>query len=149
MKIKFKILYIGFFITTLHGDKIGYINKAIDVAKKVNSYRQQIQSCTFCDITNGLKEANVIYQTNKCLVIDQTNPLLPHIKKSFLIISKKHIPTIKELTDEDALLISELFLTITSLAEQFELQNFQVQINTGAKAGESVHHLHIFVTAIY
>ncbi len=149
MKMQFKILSISFFITALHANKIGYIKKAINTIKQIDASRHTIKACTFCDIVNGSKETNIIRQNNKCIVIDQTNPFTPHIKKSFLIISKKHIPNLKALTDEDTLLISELFLTISSLAEQFELENFQVQINTGMKAGESVNHLHIFVTAIY
>ncbi|HDO36117.1 MAG TPA: HIT domain-containing protein, partial [Nitrospirae bacterium] len=62
--------------------------------------------CLFCKIVKGEIPAKVIYEDEKVLVFEDINPQAP---VHTLVIPKKHISTLLEITGEDNELIGYLF----------------------------------------
>ena len=66
------------------------------------------------------------------------------IRDSILIIPKKHLKSMLELTDDDTI-ASHLFTVARKLAKEHHLEEngFRVVINTGKDGGQTVEHLHL------
>ena len=66
------------------------------------------------------------------------------IRDSLLIIPKKVIPKLSDSTQEDQEILGHLMLVAGKVAEDLGLdETFRLVVNNGAKAGQSVFHLHI------
>ena len=65
-----------------------------------------------------------------------------------LIIPKKPIQKLSEARKDDEVLLGHLMMVVKKVAEQFDVQDaFNVVINNGEKAGQTVFHLHIHLLA--
>ena len=83
----------------------------------------------------------IVYEDNDCFAIKDINPQAPiHL----LIIPKKHIAKVSDANDEDKELLGSLLLASKKIAKKFNLDdNYRLVINNGAKAGQTVFHIHI------
>jgi len=89
--------------------------------------------------------SNIIYEDDKCIAIEDIAPKAPvHI----LIIPKKPIQKLSEAKENDKALFGHLMMVVKQVAEQLDVQDaFNVVINNGEKAGQTVFHLHIHLLA--
>ena len=89
--------------------------------------------------------SNIIYEDDKCIAIEDIAPKAPiHI----LIIPKKPIQKLSEATKNDEALLGHLMIVVKKVADQFHVEDaFNVVINNGEKAGQTVFHLHIHLLA--
>ena len=63
---------------------------------------------------------------------------------SSFIIPKKPIPKVSDSNVEDKDLLGHLLLVAKKVAEEKDIaDNFRLVVNNGAKAGQSVFHIHI------
>jgi len=85
--------------------------------------------------------ADIIYEDAQCLAFRDINPQAPtHV----LIIPKKPIPSLSQITDEDQALLGTLLLVASKLAAQLQLKDgFRTVINSGPHGGQTVDHLHV------
>ncbi len=85
--------------------------------------------------------ANIVYEDELCLAFKDVNPQAPiHI----LIIPKKNISQLSEVTIEDQSLLGHLLLIAKQIAEQVGLKKgYRVVINNGEDGGQTVYHLHL------
>lgn len=85
--------------------------------------------------------ADVIHEDDECIAFRDVNPQAPtHV----LIIPRKEIPSLADLSDEDQSLVGHLMLTATRLAKQLGLTTgYRTVINCGKDGGQSVDHLHV------
>jgi len=85
--------------------------------------------------------ADIVYEDDLCLAFHDINKQAPtHV----LIIPKKEIPTLDDLTDDDQRLIGHMFLTVPKIAKQLGLTNgYRTVINCGPDGGQEVYHIHI------
>ncbi|MDC1082085.1 histidine triad nucleotide-binding protein [Gammaproteobacteria bacterium] len=85
--------------------------------------------------------ADILYEDELSIVIKDISPQAP---THLLIIPKKVIPKLSDATDEDQNILGHLMLVAGKIAEQLELdETFRLVVNNGAKAGQSVFHLHL------
>jgi histidine triad (HIT) family protein len=84
--------------------------------------------------------AKIVYEDDRCLAFEDVNPQAPvHI----LVIPKKEIPSLGELSDEDAALAGHLLVVVRKLAIERKLgDGYRVVLNNGPHAGQTVPHLH-------
>jgi histidine triad (HIT) family protein len=89
--------------------------------------------------------ADIVYEDDQCLAFRDIAPQAPtHI----LVIPKKEIAAVADLTDEDAPLIGHIWLVISRLAHQLGLDGgYRVVVNNGRDAGQEVPHLHYHLLA--
>ena len=95
----------------------------------------------FQKIMDGEIPANIEYQDDQCIAIQDINPQAP---THLLVVPKNPIPRLGEASDDDGALLGHLLLTARNLAKKLELDSgFRVVINNGPDGGESVPHLHV------
>jgi histidine triad (HIT) family protein len=84
--------------------------------------------------------AKIVYEDDRCLAFDDIHPQAPvHV----IVIPKKEIPSLAEVTEEDAALVGHLMVVIGQLAASLGLgRGYRVVTNTGRDAGQDVAHLH-------
>ena len=85
--------------------------------------------------------ADVIFEDELSIVIKDISPQAP---THLLIIPKKVIPKLSDSTAEDQSILGHLMLVAGQIADQLGLdETFRLVVNNGAKAGQSVFHLHL------
>ena len=89
--------------------------------------------------------ANIEYEDENIIVIHDINPQAKH---HLLIIPKKEIPTINDITQEDTLLIWNMFQVAKNIAEKRGIAEwYQLKFNVGEKGGQEVFHIHLHLTS--
>jgi histidine triad (HIT) family protein len=99
-------------------------------------------NCIFCDIIAKTAPAEILYEDEQCVVIANINPLAPlHL----LIIPRKHIASLNDMTSADESLAGHLLLTAKKMAEKMDIaeQGYRLALNTGKGGGQTVFHLHV------
>lgn len=98
--------------------------------------------CIFCQIIAGEIPSNIVYQDEKIIAFPDINPLAPiHL----LIIPKKHIPSLVQVSEDESSLIGEMVNTANQLArrEGISESGYRLVINCGKEGGQGVAHLHL------
>lgn len=100
-----------------------------------------MENCLFCKIASGQIPGNIVYQDEDVVAFKDIHPQAPvHI----LLISRRHIPSIADVTPEDGPLLGLLFSVAAKLAHKLGVDEggYRVVTNIGRDAGQSVFHLH-------
>ena len=85
--------------------------------------------------------ADIIFEDELSIVIKDISPQAP---THLLIIPKKVIPKLSDSTAEDQSILGHLMLVAGQIADQLGLdETLRLVVNNGAKAGQSVFHLHL------
>jgi histidine triad (HIT) family protein len=102
-----------------------------------------MSDCIFCKIAGGEIPSEIVYQDDKIVVFKDTSPQAPvHV----LMVPRKHIASLDDLTDEDSELIAYMMQSVKKIAESQGLEDgYRVIINTGEDAQQTVKHLHIHI----
>lgn len=101
--------------------------------------------CIFCKIIDGSIPSTKVYEDEQVIAIKDLKPQAPvHI----LIIPKKHIDCVNDLTEQDEALVGHIFLTAKKIASQLGLSDgYRIINNCGKNAGQTVLHLHFHLLA--
>ncbi len=102
-----------------------------------------MSDCLFCKIVAGQIPAEKLYEDDDVIAFKDIAPQAP---VHFLVIPKKHIvdPAGVEACDEQ--LIGKLMRVGAQVAnEQGVGDGFRVVFNNGAKAGQTVFHIHMHI----
>ncbi|MBQ3145766.1 MAG: histidine triad nucleotide-binding protein [Clostridia bacterium] len=100
-----------------------------------------MDNCIFCKIIKKEIPSNIVYEDNQILAFRDINPVAPvHI----LVIPKKHIESVIELSKDDEILIGKIYTVINKIAKQENIneKGFRVIVNCGEDGGQEVKHLH-------
>jgi histidine triad (HIT) family protein len=88
--------------------------------------------------------AKIAYEDDKYIAIHDIQPQAPvHL----LIIPKKEIATLNDLTPADAELVGGMFLLASKLVRSLGQTDFRAVFNCGPGAQQSVFHIHLHVLA--
>lgn len=101
-----------------------------------------MNDCLFCKIAAGTIPAKVVHQDDDAVSIVDINPQAP---THLLVIPRKHIPTLNDLTPEDDALVGRLHRLAARLAAErgIAAQGWRAVFNTNPGAGQSVFHIHL------
>lgn len=83
--------------------------------------------------------AHIEYEDDKVIVI---HDIAPKAKVHLLIIPRKPIPTLMDVTQEDLPLIGHIHQVAQKLAQKLELKGFRLINNCGKEGGQEVFHIH-------
>lgn len=105
--------------------------------------------CLFCKIIAGQIPSKKLYEDDDCLAFNDIHPAAPI---HFLMIPKKHIAMLAEVTLEDTELLGKMMVLAPKIALQAGARSgkaggFKVLINNGADGGQEVYHMHMHVLA--
>lgn len=98
--------------------------------------------CLFCKIIDKKIPAQLEYEDEDMAAFRDVNPQAPlHL----LIVPKKHIAKIEDLTESDSELMGKLIVLAKKLAKEKNVEkgSFRLVFNNGALAGQSVFHIHL------
>jgi histidine triad (HIT) family protein len=98
--------------------------------------------CIFCQIVDGKIPSDILYQDEEVLAFRDINPRAPvHL----LIIPKKHIASLNQLTEREMLLMGRMVSVASKLAksEGVSESGYRLVINCGREGGQLVSHLHL------
>jgi histidine triad (HIT) family protein len=100
--------------------------------------------CIFCKIANGEIPSKKIYEDEKVIAFHDISPEAPI---HFLVIPKEHIQSVNEISEENANIISHIFLVINKLVRELNIEKtgYRVVNNCGKDGGQSVNHIHFHV----
>jgi histidine triad (HIT) family protein len=95
----------------------------------------------FTKILDGEIPGDILFEDEVCFAIKDINPQAPiHI----LIIPKKHVEKVSDAESDDKEMLGHLLLVSKAIANEQGLDdNYRLIINNGAKAGQSVFHIHV------
>lgn len=104
----------------------------------------QDQDCIFCKIARGEIPAEKLLETDELVAFNDINPQAP---VHFLVIPKKHIPTLDDLQPEDTALIGKMLYHAASIAREKGLADdgYRQIINCREAGGQIVYHLHLHI----
>jgi len=98
--------------------------------------------CLFCQIANHQQKADIVYENKELIVFKDINPkALVHL----LIVPKKHIKSINQLTKEDKDLVSQMIFLAKDLAKKQSIaeKGYRLTFNVGRGGGQLIDHLHL------
>jgi histidine triad (HIT) family protein len=88
--------------------------------------------------------AKIAYEDDRYMVIHDVSPQAPvHV----LVIPKKQIPTLNDLSPADAELVGGMFLVAARVIKELGQTDYRTVFNCGLGAGQTVFHLHLHVLA--
>ena len=105
-----------------------------------------MEDCVFCKIIKGEIPSEKVYEDDKVIAFKDIQPAAPiHV----LVIPKKHIEKLIDVTEEDIHLISHIYQVINKIAKDMKIEDdgFRVIVNCGKDAGQEVMHLHFHLLA--
>jgi len=96
----------------------------------------------FTKIINREMPATIVYEDDDIIAFV---PLRLQAPVHLLIVPKKEIPTVNDVTDEDLLVLGKMFLVAKKLAEENGISEtgYRLTVNVNEDAGQSVFHLHM------
>ena len=101
------------------------------------------QDCIFCKIARGEIPSRKVYEDADVLAFHDINPVAP---VHFMLIPKRHIPSLADVTMSDADVLGKMLALSGRLArEQGSTDGFRTIVNTGRVGRQDVKHVHIHV----
>ena len=103
--------------------------------------------CLFCKIVAGDIPCSKVYEDDEMIAFKDIRPAAPvHL----LVVPKRHIPSMAQVTADDAPLLGRMVVKAPELAmangcNPYPEGGFRIVVNTGAEGGQEVHHLHVHV----
>ncbi len=100
-----------------------------------------MSDCLFCKIVAGTIPAKLVSEDDRAIAFRDLNPQAPtHV----LIVPRKHIASLDELTDGDTALVGHLHVLASKIAAAEGLsEGYRTVFNTGPAAGQTVFHIHL------
>jgi histidine triad (HIT) family protein len=105
-----------------------------------------MSNCLFCKIQEGEIPVDMLFENEEVLAFRDVNPQAPvHV----LIIPRKHISTVNDITDSDESIMGKLFAAAKRIAAQEGISEdgYRLVVNCNEKAGQSVFHIHMHLLA--
>ena len=102
------------------------------------------KNCPFCDLSNDVE---IICESETCVAFYDRFPVSPG---HTLIIPKRHEASYFNLTDNERLAMSQMLFEVKQkFDERFHPDGYNIGVNVGEYAGQSVFHCHMHLIPRY
>jgi histidine triad (HIT) family protein len=103
-----------------------------------------MNDCIFCKIIAGEIPGRKIYEDDEMLAFYD---IMPQAPVHFLLVPKRHIPTIMDTVEDDIPLIGRIFFKARELAVELGCgeKGARFVVNCKRHGGQTVDHFHIHV----
>ena len=98
--------------------------------------------CLFCKIISRQIPGSIVFEDDRVLAFNDINPQAPtHV----LIIPKRHIASLNDLTPDDDGIVGELARRAAAIAAERGIAagGYRTVFNTNRDAGQTVFHIHL------
>jgi histidine triad (HIT) family protein len=105
-----------------------------------------MSSCLFCRIASGEVPSTPVYSDEHVYAFRDINPQAPaHV----LVVPRKHLSTLNDLTPEDDALVGEMVRRAGVIARELGYADigYRTVFNCNAAAGQTVFHVHLHLLA--
>lgn len=98
--------------------------------------------CLFCKIVNRELPADIVFEDDELVAFNDISPQAP---THMLIIPKKHIATVNELTEAEIDLPGKLILRAKAIASEKGIAEtgYRLIMNCNEQGGQTVFHIHL------
>lgn len=98
--------------------------------------------CQFCKIVNGDTSTQFLYENDTLVVFKDINP---HAPVHLLIVPRKHIRSVNDLTQDDKNIVSEMITIARDMAkkESVSSSGYKLFFNVERGGGQIIFHLHL------
>ncbi len=100
------------------------------------------EECLFCNIIQGKTDTEFLYEDEVCVVFRDINPAAPvHL----LIVPRKHIRSVNDLTGADTGIVGHLFMVARDMAKDqgVNASGYRLFFNVEKGGGQVIFHLHL------
>ena len=102
-----------------------------------------MEDCIFCNIIDGKIPCNKVFEDEDIFAFHDIHPVAP---VHFMVIPKRHIPSLAEVDAGHQMLLGKLLTLASKLAvAQGCDDGWRTVINTGRVGRQEVYHLHIHI----
>jgi histidine triad (HIT) family protein len=103
-----------------------------------------MQDCLFCKIIEKKIDAKIVHEDERAVAFRDLNPVAP---LHALVVPRKHIATIDDVSSDDEADMGHLYRVASKLAaaEGLSERGYRTIMNCKAEAGQSVFHVHLHV----
>jgi histidine triad (HIT) family protein len=100
------------------------------------------KGCIFCQIAYGQTDTEMLYQSDSLVVFKDINP---HAPVHLLLVPKKHIRSINDVTEGDQGILAELILVAKQMAREHGVarSGYKLLYNVERGGGQFIFHLHL------
>ncbi len=98
--------------------------------------------CIFCNIAHEKATTELLYKNQNLVVFKD---IKPHAPVHLLIVPKRHIRSVNDLTETDLPLVSELIATARNMAREVGIHEsgYKLVFNVERGGGQMIFHLHL------
>ncbi|MBR9984922.1 MAG: HIT domain-containing protein [Desulfosarcina sp.] len=100
------------------------------------------KDCLFCKISHGQMKTDLLFENDHLVVFRDINP---HAPVHLLIVPKRHIRSINDLTESDNRILAEMIMTARQMAkkEKVNVSGYKLLFNVEKGGGQVIFHLHL------
>ena len=100
------------------------------------------KDCIFCQIAHGQTDTEMLYQSDTLVVFKDINP---HAPVHLLLVPRKHIRSVNDVTEADQGILAELILVAKEMAAQHGVarSGYKLLYNVERGGGQFIFHLHL------
>ena len=100
------------------------------------------KDCIFCQIARGQTETEFLYQSDTLVVFKDINP---HAPVHLLLVPKKHIRSVNDITESDQQILAELIMVAKEMAREHGVarSGYKLLYNVEKGGGQLIFHLHL------
>ncbi|HBP01506.1 MAG: Histidine triad (HIT) protein [Candidatus Moranbacteria bacterium GW2011_GWE1_49_15] len=101
-----------------------------------------MEDCIFCKIARKEIPAEILFEDFDLVAFRDIKPIVPvHV----LLIPKKHISSINDVTEEDSALVGKMIFRAKELAKELGIAEggYKLLFRTGENGGQEVAHIHL------
>ena len=105
-----------------------------------------MSDCLFCKIIAGEIPGKFVHEDENVVAFSDINPQAPlHV----LIVPRRHVATLNDLTPDDDALVGSMFRVAATLAGEhgYADRGYRTVFNCNREAGQSVFHIHLHLLA--
>jgi histidine triad (HIT) family protein len=98
--------------------------------------------CVFCKIARKEISSDIVYENEDVIAFRDAHPIAPvHV----LVIPKRHIESIANITDKDTMLMGKLILAAKKIAEGLKISRvgYKLLFRVGEHGGQEIQHIHL------
>jgi histidine triad (HIT) family protein len=100
------------------------------------------KDCLFCKIAHGRTDTAFLYENDDLVVFRDINP---HAPVHLLIVPKRHIRSVNDLTAADNDILAQMIMTARQMArqEKVDASGYKLLFNVEKGGGQMIFHLHL------
>lgn len=101
-----------------------------------------VNDCLFCKIANGQMDTPFLFENENLVVFRDINP---HAPVHLLIVPKRHIRSVNDLSSADDEIVAEMIMTAKQMAKQenVDASGYKLLFNVEKGGGQVIFHLHL------